>query len=218
MALTRSQLLAGDSSQGIVLSGNVQGVKQGIGVIILPDGTINFDSTTATGVMRLNNAGAYNAYVWPTLSGAPAAGTILQSDGAGNLLWTGNYVPTVGVTPATASVGAGKLPSGTTPQRPAAAAGLIRYNSTLGVLEYNDGTNWIAVVSAGPTPSTTVGLGLAIDGTAIKVSIPVQFGPPTAGTLPAEAIDGSLYWDDNLGIMFIRYNNGGAPVWVQANV
>jgi hypothetical protein len=39
------------------------------------------------------------------------------------------------------------------------------------------------------------------------------------GALAAEAINGSLYWDDNLGQLFIRYaNTGGAggPVWVAA--
>lgn len=215
MALTRSQLLAGDSSQGIVLSGQVQGVKQGIGVLILPDGTINFDSTTATGVMRLNNAGAYNAYVWPTLAGAPAAGTILQSDGGGGVNWTANYVPTTGPT------GAANLPVGLNAQRPVApVAGQIRYNSEQGVLEYYDSTNWVAVVAVGPTPgpSPTIGLGLAVSGTAIKVSIPIQFGPPAAGTLPAEAIDGSLYWDDNLGLLFIRYTDANnTSQWVQVN-
>lgn len=188
----------------------VQGVRQGVGTLILPDGTINFDSTTATGVMRLNNPLAYNAYVWPALSTAPATGSILQSDGLGNLLWTNNYVPTTGPT------GAAQLPVGLIANRPLPpAAGQIRYNSETTVLEYYDGSNWIAVIGAGPTPSTTVGLGLAISGTAIKVSIPIQFGPPAAGTLPAQAIDGSLYWDNNLGLLFIRYNDGTSTQWVQ---
>ena len=166
--------------------------------------------------MRLNNPTAYNAYVWPGLSGAPAAGTILSSDGAGNLLWTGNYVPTVGVTPATASVGAAVLPAGGNTQRPLTSVnGYIRFNTDTDLLEYYDGTNWVSVVSVGPTPSTTVGLGLAVDGTAIKVSIPIQFGPPPAGTLPTEAIDGSMYWDDNLGLLFIRYYDGTSTQWVQ---
>ncbi len=200
----------------MTLVGQVQGVKQGVGVVILPDGTINFDASSATGVMRLNNPTAYNAYVWPGLSGAPAAGTILSSDGAGNLLWTGNYVPTVGVTPATASVGAAVLPAGGNTQRPLTSVnGYIRFNTDSDLLEYYDGTNWVSVVSVGPTPSTTVGLGLAVSGTAIKVSIPIQFGPPPAGTLPAEAIDGSMYWDDNLGLLFIRYNDGTSTQWVQ---
>jgi hypothetical protein len=202
----------GNSSQGTVLPSEVQGVKQGTGVLILPDGTINFDSTTATGVMRLNTPGAYNAYGWPVLTGAPAANTILQSDGTGNLVWTANYVPTTGPT------GAANLPVGLNAQRPVTpAAGQIRYNSEQDVLEYYDGSGWVSVVSVDPTPgpNPTIGLGLAVSGTAIKVSIPIQFGPPAAGTLPAEAIDGSMYWDDNLGVLFIRYNDGSSTQWVQ---
>ena len=210
MALTRSQLLAGDGSQGTVLSGQVQGVKQGVGVLILPDGTINFDSTTATGVVKLNNAGAYNAYVWPTLTGAPAAGTILQSDGAGGLTWTADYVTTTGAT------GAANLPVGVNSQRPVAAtAGQIRFNDEETVLEYYSGTAWIAVADAAAVPD--VGLGLVIDSTTIKASTPIQFGPPAVGSQPAEAVEGSTYWDDNLGAMFIYYNDGTSSQWVQVS-
>lgn len=209
MALTRAQLLMGNSDQGTVLTGQVQAVKQGTGVEILADGTINFDASTAIGVMRLNNINAYNAYVWPTLSGVPAAGTILQSDGAGNLLWTGNYVPT------TSPTGAAKLPAGGIAGRPVAPqTGDIRYNTDLGTLEYYAG-NWISIVSVGPTPGPTVGLGLTVSGVSIKVSIPVQFGPPAAGPGQLQAVDGSLYWDNTLGLLFIRYADGTSTQWVQ---
>ena len=183
-------------------------------MLILPDGTINFDASTATGVVRTNSASAYNAYVWPGGSTPPAAGTILQSDGTGSLFWVSNYVQTFGTTAVNAAQGAAKLPAGLIAQRPAAAAGLIRYNSEADVLEYNNGTSWLAVVAAG-SPSPSIGLGLAVSGSAIKVSIPVQFGPPAAGVLPAQAVDGSLYWDNNLGILFIRYNDGSSSQWVQ---
>jgi hypothetical protein len=65
----------------------------------------------------------------------------------------------------------------------------------------------------------TIGLGLNITGRIVKVSIPVASVPPAVGALAAQAVDGSLYWDDNLGQLFIRYaNSGGAggPVWVAA--
>jgi len=165
-------------------------------------------------VVRTNNPSAYNAYVWPGGATPPAAGAILQSDGTGALVWTGNYVQTFGTTALNAANGAAKLPSGLNAQRPPAAAGLIRYNSEAGVLEYNDGTSWLAVVASGPS-SPTIGLGLEVDGTAIKVSIPIQFGPPAAGSLPAEAIPGSMYWDDNLGLLFIYYYDGSSYQWVQ---
>jgi len=212
LALTRAQLVAGDSFQGYVLPGQVQGVKQGTGVIILPDGTINFDPTTATGVMRLNNPGAYNNYFWPTLAGAPAAGTILQSDGLGNVNWTSNYVPI------TSPLGAAQLPVGALSNRPLPPAiGQFRFNDDTDLLEYYNGTDWMSLVSIAPppTPNPFVGLGLVTDGTSIKVSIPVSFGPPANGPLPQQAVPGSLYWDDNLGLMFIYYDDGFTTQWVQ---
>ena len=68
MALTRSQLIMGDSGQGAVLPGQVQGVKEGAGVLIANDGTISFDASSAEGVVKTNNPNAYNGYVWPSPS------------------------------------------------------------------------------------------------------------------------------------------------------
>jgi hypothetical protein len=45
MPITRAQYISGDSGDGVVLSGEVQGVKQGFGVIIDSDGTISVDPT-----------------------------------------------------------------------------------------------------------------------------------------------------------------------------
>ena len=208
MALTRAQLLAGDSSQGVVLSGEVQGVKQGVGVFIDVDGTISFDSTTALGVIKTNNPSAYNAYVWPTLSGVPAADAILRSDGAGNLFWSTDYVTI------TSAVGAANLPAGGDADRPLTpSAGQIRFNSQNTRLEFYDGANWVAVADAAAVPD--VGLGLVIDSTYIKTSVPIQTGPPTVGSQPTEAVDGSTYWDDNLGAMFVYYDDGTSSQWVQ---
>ena len=184
-------------------------MRQGAGVLILPDGTINFDSTTATGIVRLNNPAAYNAYVWPSLAGAPAAGTILQSDGAGNLLWTNNYVPTTGPT------GAAQAPVGGSANRPLPpSAGQFRFNTDLGLMEVYTGTAWTPIGAP-----IQAGLGINLSGTSpnevYKLDVPIQFGPPAAGTLPAEAIDGSLYWDDNQGLLFIRYNDSTSTQWVQ---
>ena len=85
MALTRAQLLMGNSSQGVVLAGQTQGVRQGVGVIISADGVISFDSTTAQGVIKTNNATAYNAYIWPTVLGTP--GQQLQLGASSTLSW-----------------------------------------------------------------------------------------------------------------------------------
>ena len=55
MALTRAQLLMGNSSQGALLSGQVQAVKKGAGIAIANDGTISVDASTVTGLVKLNN-------------------------------------------------------------------------------------------------------------------------------------------------------------------
>jgi len=60
MALTRAQLISGDSAQGVVLPGEVQGVKQGAGILIATDGTISVDASSVVGLVKLNNASAFN--------------------------------------------------------------------------------------------------------------------------------------------------------------
>jgi hypothetical protein len=74
----------GDSGQGPVLPGQVQGVKAGAGVNIALDGTITFNSSSATGVVRTNNPAAYNSYVWPA---APVNGGQLFVNSTGILSW-----------------------------------------------------------------------------------------------------------------------------------
>lgn len=198
MALTRAQLLSGNQGQGITLANQVQGVKKGPGIDIAPDGTISVDASTVTGLMKLNNLTAYNAYVWPNTGGISGSTTFLSSDGAGVLNWSttqGFPVVTVGpLTPAPPEVGELWYDTG--------SSTLKVYQTTVAP------TGWTA--TAQPP-----GLGLVISGSAVKVSIPVQFGPPAAGTLPAEAVDGSMYWDDNQGLLFIRYNDGSTTQWVQ---
>lgn len=56
----------GNSGQGAVLAGQVQGVKGGgQGIEIASDGTISFNSSTAVGVIKTNNPAAFNNYTWP---------------------------------------------------------------------------------------------------------------------------------------------------------
>ena len=85
MALTRAQLLQGNSANGIVLPGQPTGVIAGAGITIDSGGIISVNAATAVGLMRLNNPTAYNAYVWP--NGGGSVGQQLTSDGAGNLSW-----------------------------------------------------------------------------------------------------------------------------------
>lgn len=85
MALTRVQLLQGDTSKGVVLPGQVQGVKQGTGISIAGDGTISVNASTAVGLLKLNNAFAYNNYEWPASPGPQ--NSFLMYNGSGALSW-----------------------------------------------------------------------------------------------------------------------------------
>jgi len=74
----------GDNGQGPVLPGQPQGVKQGPGVSIASDGTISFNPTTASGVVKTNNQGAFNSYTWPN---APESDAFLFNGTSNSLLW-----------------------------------------------------------------------------------------------------------------------------------
>jgi hypothetical protein len=383
MALTRAQLLMGDSSQGTVLTGQVQAVKAGSGISIDGNGVITIDSQSVLGVMKLGQTtalanAAYNGYNWPTATGtvgqqitisSVAAGittlawgdpdqipwtakgqlvvgtganaqTILNVGTDGQILiadsgsgsglgYTSNYVSTTGAT------GAANIPAGTTGQQPLTPnTGALRYNSSLTSLEFYNGGGWEVVASSSSngfvektsntgsavmpvgtlaqrdtspsagylrfndtsdtfefwngaswqtvassssgafvsqtvptagTPSAIIptgttaqqqtlplplagytrfntdttlmevfngtiwtpigappnaGLGLNLSGVTpnqiLKASTPVAATPPVAGTALSQAIDGSIYWDNTLGALFIRYNDGTTTQWVQA--
>ena len=90
MALTRAQLLMGNSAQGSILNGQVQGVTSGPGLIIDSNGSIQINSQTVIGVMKLGQnattaAAAFNGYTWPTVGGA--AGQQLTTNATGVLSW-----------------------------------------------------------------------------------------------------------------------------------
>ena len=65
--------------------------------------------------------------------------------------------------------GAADMPHGTTGQRPTAAAGMIRYNSTLNLMEYYEGTQWKAIDSP-PSITTVSPSNFNASGTTITVS------------------------------------------------
>jgi len=254
VALTRAQLLQGNSTLGTVIPG-VQGVTAGTGIQISNTGvlSINGSDPALTAFIRTNNPLAYNAYVWPGSDGAP--GQQLTTDGSGNIDWAdadgipwtlkGQLVVGTGVSTqallnagtntsvlladatstnglvySNASTAAILAPAGTTAQRPglpgnpAAVAGQFRFNTQDLVMELYNGVIWVPVGSA-----IQAGLGINLSGTVpnqvYKASTPIQNGPPAAGTLPAQAIDGSVYWDNNTGLMFVRYNDGSSTQWVQ---
>lgn len=86
MALTRAQLLMSNQSQGAVLAGQPVAVTAGSGITIDPNtGVISVNASTISGVMKLNNGSAYNAYQWPNSPGTN--GQFLQTNGAGLVDW-----------------------------------------------------------------------------------------------------------------------------------
>ena len=108
--LTRAQLISGDTNNGVVLAGQPQGVRPGgTGITIDTNGIISVNASTITGVMKLNNTGAYNSYIWPA---SPINKKFLQTDGAGLLSWSdpsGFAVVTVQSQPAPTPADVGEL-------------------------------------------------------------------------------------------------------------
>ena len=169
--------------------------------------------------VALNNPIAYNSYVWPNTDGA--AGTVLTTDGAGNLSWAvarpeaglglmydGNYLKvTIPVGSAPPVVGSGQQE---------AVPGSMYWDSTLGQLfiYYDDGTTaqWVTTSLAPDVPDP--GLGITLDGNNFKLSVPTQPAPPSTGNLSNQAVDGSLYYDSTIGQLFVRFNDGTSTQWV----
>jgi hypothetical protein len=80
------------------------------------------------------------------IDGTTSGSTTIQS--ANSVTATITLPATSGMFPRQDSAtGALYLPVGTTAQRPTASLGMLRYNTTLGVLEYYNGTNWYKVTS-----------------------------------------------------------------------
>jgi len=93
----------GNDSQGAVLPGEVQGVKQGAGILIATDGTISVDATSVVGLVKLNNASAFNGYVWPNTKGAQ--GQFLTMGTGNTLTWTNGGVFVSATAPVNPEIG-----------------------------------------------------------------------------------------------------------------
>jgi hypothetical protein len=93
----------GNSGQGQLLTGQVQAVKQGAGIIIDGSGTISVDWTSSTSLVKLNNPGGYNSYVWP--SSPATSSTFLSNDGNSTLSWSPLRITTSSISPTSPSIG-----------------------------------------------------------------------------------------------------------------
>jgi len=123
---------------------------------------------------------------------------------------TGDFV--IQTNPTTGSPSA-VIPAGPTGDRqtvPLPLAGYQRFNTSTSLMEVFNRTIGVTV---GAPP--TAGLGIDITGDVVKLKIPEAATPPTGGSAANQAIVGSMYYDVNLGALFIYYSNGGSPTWVQ---
>jgi len=146
MTLNVAQYLAPLNS-GQVLNGYSQGVKQGVGITILPDGTITLNSTGAATLGFLTSsitpAPVYN---WSLTPGGVSS--ILMNDGSGNVYFDTSYIQAFPIGDPFPHTGAAAIPAGITASRPTDLAGLLRYNTDFGRLEFNNGSNWLPVSPA----------------------------------------------------------------------
>jgi hypothetical protein len=177
------------------------------GAAIIPAGNATTDrpASPTAGAFRYNSVSLHlefwDGFAWQEVASSdPAVGTFVSQT-----------TPLAGTPSAV-------IPAGQTIDRqtnPPPLGGYTRFNTDTTLMEVFDGTIWTPV---GAPPNA--GLGLNLSGVTpnqiLKVSISQQSVPPTPGTLAPEAINGSLYWDDVLSQLFIRYANGGAPTWVAA--
>ena len=157
MALTRAMLLSGNSGQGTVLSGQVQGVTAGVGVTIAANGalSINGSDPAFNGFVKTNNGSAYNGYIWP--SGDGLAGQQLQTNGSGTLTWAdADGIPWTLKGQLVAATGPGTVNQafvnvGTN------TSFLIANSSTATGLAYTDAVNTAALLPDGTTNDRPVG-------------------------------------------------------------
>jgi hypothetical protein len=79
------------------------------------------------------------------------------------------------------ATGALTMPSGTTAERPGTpATGMVRYNTTLGVVEYYNGTTWYTITAVGP-PTTVEYLVVAGGGAGGSINMGYSAGSGGAG-------------------------------------
>lgn len=126
---------------------------KGSGTVTSVGGTGTVNGMTLTGTVT----GSGNLTLGGTLGGigngqlinsAVTIGSTSVSLGATATSLSGLTSLTVSGVVGSASTGALTIPSGTTAQRPTPATGMVRYNSTLGVVEYYSGSAWYSITSS----------------------------------------------------------------------
>jgi hypothetical protein len=130
-----------------VLTGLSQGVRQGVGITILPDGTITLNAPGAATLGFLTSsttpAPVFNWSLTPSNTDG-----VLINDGAGNVSWQTNYIQAFPETDIFPHTGAAGIPAGPSSSRPANNYGLLRYNLDYGYLEFNNNSAWLPMSQA----------------------------------------------------------------------
>lgn len=93
-----------------------------------------------------------------------------------------------------------KLPSGSTAQRPTASAGMVRYNSDLGLLETYNGSSWVSLTDPTPQRISFIDASYRYMG---------EFGSsanPAQGVIPSTAKAGDL------AIAFVANDNNSTSI------
>ena len=146
MTLNVAQYLAPLNSAQ-VLNGYTQGVKQGTGITIQPDGTITLNRAgAATLGFVTSSTSPAPVYNWSLVAGS--AGSVLTNDGVGNIYWATDYVQVFPIGSAFPHTGAAAIPAGTTVERPSSPEGSLRYNKDFDRLEFFNGSAWLPVSPA----------------------------------------------------------------------
>lgn len=203
MALTRAQYLSGNNTQGVVLNGQVQGVRQGPGIIISPDGVIsvNGDDPTINSLVRTNNPTAYNNYIWP--NNIPGAGiTILSINGAGQLSWAAPGDPAFGIGTIWGVVAGGGLTGG-------GNSGVVTLDVGAGTGITVNADN-VAITATGVVPGsyTTANITVNAQGqlTSASSGVNPQFISVGVGT-PAGGVPGEIRATDDIIAFFASDRN-----------
>jgi hypothetical protein len=155
MTLNVAQYLAPLNSQQ-VLTGYAQGVKDGSGLTIAPDGTISLSKTEAAVLGFIVSSGAPAPVLnWSSIPGTPSS--VLMDDGNGNVGWAADYVQTFPIGEPFPHTGAALLPVGTTAERPIPGiAGFLRYNTDENYNEFFNGGAWLPVTQGTGAVFSTV--------------------------------------------------------------
>lgn len=157
MTLNVAQYVAPLNSQQ-VLTGYSQGVKQGVGITILPDGTITLNAPGAATLGFLTSSTTpAPVYNWSLVPSNPSG--VLVNDGSGNVEWRTNYIQAFPPTSLFPHTGAAGIPAGISADRPPNDPGLLRYNTDLSYLEFNNGAAWLPMSQATGGVFSFVGVG-----------------------------------------------------------